>query len=316
MDIAFITDTIRRDPYSVVFFNVLLHQAGLPIPVMPTLLIAGSLASSPLQVAQILAAALVASMLADSAWYAAGRTFGYRILSGLCRLSINPGSCVSETESRFVRWGVWSLMIAKFVPGFSVVAPPIAGALRMRLPSFLMAAAAGALLWATVTVLAGMAFKNEVDAAIDMLSRNGTSALAVVAVVVGVTVAWKLWRKYRFVQMAAIPRITPAELAAALAGGSPFLLIDLRGAAQMALTGPLEGFKPARMETLAQVVADWPRHLDVVTLCACPQDAGAVYAADRLRRLGYQAVRPLDGGYESWMQHLGSSDSAKDPRTA
>jgi membrane protein DedA with SNARE-associated domain/rhodanese-related sulfurtransferase len=310
MDIAFITDTIRRDPYSVVFFNVLLQQAGLPIPVVPTLMIAGSMVSSPLQAAQILAVAVVASMLADSAWYSAGRAFGYRILSGLCRLSINPGSCVSETEARFVRWGVWSLVIAKFVPGFSVVAPPIAGALRMRLASFLTATGVGALLWACVAVLAGMTFKNEVGTAIDTLSRNGTSALAAVAVVVGVTVGWKLWRKYRFVQMAAMPRISPAELSVALTSGSPFLLLDLRGAAQVELTGPLAGFKPARMETLVQVMEDWPKHHDVVTLCACPEDAGAVYAADRLAKLGYTAVRPLDGGYESWMRHLQGDEAS------
>jgi membrane protein DedA with SNARE-associated domain/rhodanese-related sulfurtransferase len=310
MDINFITDAIRRDLYPVVFFNVLLQQAGLPIPVVPTLMIAGSLVASPQQAVQILAVAMVAALLADSGWYAAGRAFGYRILSGLCRLSINPGSCVTETESRFVRWGVWSLIIAKFVPGFSMVAPPIAGALRMRFASFLMATGLGGLLWAGAAVVAGVLFRREVGAAIDALGRNGATALMAVAAIVGFTVGWKLWRKYRFVQMAAMPRITAEALSAALDKGVPLLLLDLRGEAQVALTGPLDGFTPARIETLAQAVAGWPRHQDVVTLCACPQDAGAVRAADRLSKMGYTAVRPLDGGYESWMRHLEGDESA------
>ena len=118
MDITAITEVIQRAPVLVVFVNVLLAQLGLPVPAVPTLLVAGSLARSSGQAQQMLVAAVLASLIADWIWYLAGRAFGYRVLSGLCRLSINPGSCVSETEARFIRWGVWSLVIAKFIPAF------------------------------------------------------------------------------------------------------------------------------------------------------------------------------------------------------
>ncbi|NMG77625.1 DedA family protein, partial [Aromatoleum diolicum] len=144
MDLSQITEAIQRDAVWVVFANVLLQQLGLPVPAVPTLLVAGSLAASSGQAGTMLVAAVAASVIADWIWYLAGRAFGYRVLSGLCRLSLNPDSCVSQTEARFVRWGVWSLVVAKFIPGFSTVAPPIAGSLRMPLTGFLLAAGAGA----------------------------------------------------------------------------------------------------------------------------------------------------------------------------
>ena len=127
MDTAQLSQTLQQDALWIVFLNVLLQQIGLPVPAVPTLLFAGSLAATPGQFGKLLAAAMVASMIADWVWYRAGQLFGYRVLSGLCRLSINPGSCVSQTEARFLRWGLKSLVVAKFLPGFAIVAPPIAG---------------------------------------------------------------------------------------------------------------------------------------------------------------------------------------------
>lgn len=134
----------------MVFANVFLQQLGLPIPAVPTLLVVGSLVAGISETGLIIVAMVLASVLADWIWYLSGRAFGYRVLSGLCKLSINPASCVTQTEDRFLRWGLWSLVVAKFIPGFSTVAPPIAGALRMSLSGFLTAAAAGALLWGGV----------------------------------------------------------------------------------------------------------------------------------------------------------------------
>lgn len=304
MDISTITEAIQRDANWVVFVNVLLQQLGLPVPVMPTLLIAGSLALSSGHALQLLAVATLASLIADCAWYLVGRAFGYRVLSGLCKLSINPGSCVSETESRFVRWGVWSLLIAKFVPGFSTVAPPIAGSLRMSMPSFMVAAGLGAALWAGAALLAGLLLRDEVNIVIGALSDHGRMVVAVLAVGLGIMLAWKLWRRHGFKKLSSISRITPVELAQALSADAPLLLLDFRGAAQTARTGPLAGFTPASLDDLAQQVSQWPKHHGIVTMCACPEDATAVHAAQRLKKLGYTSVRPLKGGYESWMLHL------------
>jgi membrane protein DedA with SNARE-associated domain/rhodanese-related sulfurtransferase len=301
MDIVQIHQILQRDAVTVVFVNVLLQQVGLPVPAVPTLLLAGSLALAPGHLTKLLAAAIVASLLADWLWYGLGRRFGYRVLAGLCKLSINPSSCVSQTEARFVRWGLWSLVVAKFVPGFSTVAPPIAGALRMALPGFLLAAGAGAALWAGLALGVGWVMRDTVQAVIAALDRHAARALIVALAVVAVWLGWKLWQKYRFRRFCAVPHITPDELLDALAGESRPLLLDLRGALMIAESGPILGATVAEHDRLAEAVGTWPKDRPIVTLCACPEDAGAVQAARQLLKDGYRSVRPLQGGYEAWL---------------
>jgi len=300
MDMTEISQAIQRDAAWIVFLNVLLQQAGLPVPAVPTLLLAGSLALSWSQLGQLLAVAALASVLADWMWYLAGRAFGYRVLSGLCRLSINPGSCVSDTERRFLRWGAWSLVVAKFVPGFSTVAPPIAGALRMSWPNFVTAAALGAALWAGAALGLGWLLRGEVRTSIVLLDAHGMRVAGVALGALALWLGWKFWQKYRFEQLATIPHITPLELIDALASDQPPLLLDLRGPALIAEAGPIEGALAVSIGQLAEVARPWPKDRPIVTLCACPEDASAVQAAHRLVRLGYTAVQPLRGGYEAW----------------
>ena len=307
MDISQLSESLQRDAVWIVFLNVLLQQAGLPVPAVPTLLLAGSLAATSGQLGSVLAAAIVASVFADWLWYLAGRRFGYRVLTALCRLSINPGSCVSQTEDRFNRWGLGSLVLAKFVPGFSTVAPPIAGSLRMALPGFLLAAATGAALWAGLALAAGWIMRDEVRAAISALDKNAEIAMAVVAAMVAAWLSWKLWQKYRFRKLSALPHITPGELLAIREAQQPVLLLDLRGGRMIAETGPIVGATVAAHDRLLDAVGQWPKTQLIVTLCACPEDAGAVEAAHRLLDAGYLSVRPLKGGYEAWLVAAGSS---------
>jgi len=301
MDIAQITETLRQDAVTVVFFNVLLQQLGLPVPAVPTLLLAGSLAATSGSLGQVLAAAVVASVLADWLWYWSGKVFGYRVLAGLCKLSINPSSCVSQTEARFIRWGISSLVVAKFIPGFSTVAPPIAGALRMSQAGFLLAAGGGAALWAGAALGAGWLLQDAVQSAIAALDRHAARALLVVLALLAVWLGWKLWQKYRFRKFCAVPHVTPAELLAALDSDTPPLVLDLRGATMIAATGPIVGARVAEHDFLHEAVGDWPKDRPIVTLCACPEDAGAVQAARHLLNAGYLSVKPLKGGYEAWL---------------
>src|SRR5450759_1135552 len=114
---------------SLIFVNVLLEQLGLPIPAMPVLIVAGALAvEKDLSVPKALFVAVLASVLADALWYALGKRHGFRILKTLCRISLSPDGCGRQTTSIFEKWGMPSLVVAKFVPGFSTVAPPLAGA--------------------------------------------------------------------------------------------------------------------------------------------------------------------------------------------
>lgn len=268
---------------------------------MPTLLLAGSLSAAPGQLGKILAAAVLASVMADWTWYRAGRLFGYRLLAGLCKLSINPASCVSQTEGHFMRWGLSSLVVAKFIPGFSTVAPPIAGALRMHQLSFLLAAGLGAGLWAGLPLGVGWVLKDAVQAVIVALAQHTGAGLLVVSLLVGSWVGWKLWQRYQFRRFSAIGHITANELIAALKTEKRPLVLDLRGAAMMGEKGPISGARVAQIGNLRAAVGDWPKDHPIVTVCGCPEDAGAIQAAQYLLKDGFTSVRPLRGGYDAWV---------------
>lgn len=306
---ADITSALRENAVQVVFVNVLLEQLGLPVPAVPTLLVAGSLALTMGQAGQVLAAAIVASLIGDWAWFRLGSLFGYRVLAGLCRLSINPASCVTQTEARFIRWGLGSLLIAKFIPGFSTVAPPIAGALRMSLKGFLLASAAGAALWAGIAIGAGWTLRGAVPRALAVLDQHASVALALSIVAAGLWLAWKLWRKYLFRRSSVLPHITIDELLNAMAGERPPLLLDLRGAVMLAETGSIPGAIATDHDRLHEAVVGWPKDQPVVTLCACPEDAGAIKAARSLLDHGFHSVRPLAGGYEAWLSATANRDA-------
>lgn len=302
---AEITATLQSNAVWVVFANVLLQQLGLPVPAVPTLLAAGSMIMTFGQAGQLIGVAVLASVFADLLWYVAGRAFGYRVLSGLCKLSLNPGSCVSSTESLFMRWGARSLVVAKFIPGFSTVGPPIAGSLKLPLPSFLFSAGVGAGLWAGSAVLTGWILRSQVHAAMAILTGHEAMALGAAALGAGLWLGWVIWKKRRFQRSAAIPHISPAALMAAINSDAPPLLLDLRGPALIATSGPIAGATQVQLDDLSRTVHLWPRNRPIVTLCACPNDATSVRAAQDLTALGYISAQPLRGGYDSWIRHLG-----------
>ena len=162
---------LARYGIAVVGVNVFLQQVGLPIPAVPTMLVAGALAAAgALPGAGVVAIAIAATVVADMLWFWAGSRFGYPVLRLLCRVSISPDSCVRQTEGIFERWGFYALVVSKFVPGFSTVAPPIAGALKMPIGSFLLATLASAALWVGAAVGAGFVFHTQIEAVLNWVA--------------------------------------------------------------------------------------------------------------------------------------------------
>jgi len=284
----------------VVFANVLLQQLGLPIPVLPTLLLAGSLAASSPRLALLWGTAVLAAMLADRVWYLVGRRFGTRVLAWLCKLSLTPDSCISQTADRFGHWGPWSLLLAKFIPGFSAVAAPMAGVLRMPVPRFTLAAASGAGLWAGVALGLGWLLRRQVDAALALLHTHGPLLAVAAVLLLGLWLGWKLLRRQLFLRLAAMPSVTAAQWWQAQTSAQPPRLLDLRGPALIAELGPITEAHAVTLAQLPRLVRHWPRETAIVTLCACPHDATAARAAQRLRRLGFVHARHLQGGFEAW----------------
>lgn len=214
---------------SLVFLNVFLEQIGAPVPAVPTLIVAGALArEGRMSSTHVVLVAVIASLIADWLWFLLGRRHGYKILRTLCKISLSPDSCVRDTEARFERWGLKSLLIAKFIPGFSTVAPPLAGAGKRSTLAFLIYDGIGALLWAGAAVATGRVFHHAIADVIGYLENMGGWALVIVIGALAVFILVKALQRRRFLQKLRVARISVDELKSLLDTGKEPLVLDVR----------------------------------------------------------------------------------------
>lgn len=222
-------DFLVRHGYAVLFAWMAAEQLGLPIPAIPLLLAAGALAGSGrLSLAPVLLVSVVASLLSDTLWYEIGRRRGVRVLHFLCRVSLEPDSCVRSTEQVFGRYGVRSLLVSKFVPGLSTAAPPLAGIFGMRLPRFLLFAGLGALLYAGTFAGLGWLFSAQLERVAAGALLMGEWLLLLLVGALAAYVLGKFWQRQRFLRVLRVARITPEELKERIDRGEEIVIVDLR----------------------------------------------------------------------------------------
>jgi membrane protein DedA with SNARE-associated domain len=220
---------ILRHGVSFVAANVFLEQIGAPIPAVPSLIVAGALTrNGQLSSTHILVWSVTASLLADTIWFLLGRRYGYRILRTLCRVSLSPDSCVRDTEANFERWGMKSLLIAKFVPGFSTVAPPLAGATSHGTIEFLIYDGIGAFLWAGSAVAVGRVFHRAIGRVVEFLENIGGWAVIIAVTLLALFIAVKWWQRVRFLRQLRVARMSPVQLKSLLDAGHSPLIVDVR----------------------------------------------------------------------------------------
>ncbi|MFG6433415.1 VTT domain-containing protein [Pelomonas parva] len=296
-----ITDLFSRHGLIAVAIAVLLHQLGAPLPSTPLLLLLGAESVSRDGFAlQAFAAITGAAMVANLLWFWAGRRLGRRVLAALCRVSISPDSCVRQNEISFARRGALTLLIAKFVPGLSMLAPPLAGALGMTAGRFLTWNLLGSALWAAAGLAAGRVFHAQIDALLRELARLGSAAIALGVAVVAAYLAWRLWRRAVVRrELNGFERLEPADVAALQQQGCQIVFVDVRG-------GPpasrIPGARHLDLGALGDAaLAGWPVEAEFITYCACPNDVSAARAAQWLKARGHQA-RVLRGGIDAWQQ--------------
>lgn len=286
----------------LVAVNTLLHEVGVPLPLTPTVLLAAarSVAGDTHPVA-LICAVVVGTLAGNSIWFAAGRRYGGRVLKLLCRVSLSPDMCVQRTQDTFTRWGWSSLVVGRFIPGVSLVAPPVAGALGMSWFRFLALSAAGSALWALVVVAAGMLFHQQLDAALEFVSAFGRETIAAVVLLLVLYVGWRWWARRRAAQRLDVPRVNVSDLKAMFDRGEAPLVVDVRGKATRQID-------PRRIPTaivielhaVEPVSFDLPRDREIVVYCDCPNEASAATFARALLARGYR-VRPLLGGLDAWV---------------
>jgi membrane protein DedA with SNARE-associated domain len=253
----------------LIFAVVLLEQLGAPIPAMPVLIVAGALSvDRDVSAVKVLLVAVVASVIADAVWFALGRARGHRILKTLCRISLSPDSCVRQTESVFERWGMPSLLVAKFIPGFSTVAPPMAGATGARLPAFLLYDSGGALLWAGAGVVLGVVFNRAIDRALELLTSLGSGALVILGAALAIYVAFKWWQRRRFYQFLRMSRISVEDLRRLMDAGSSPVVVDVRTpGARRAEPRRIPGAMVMTVDEVDARVAELPRGREIILYC-------------------------------------------------
>ena len=285
----------------LVFANVFLEQLGIPLPAYPTLVITGALLdrgeySAPV----LLLAALGASLLADYTWFMAGRRYGRKVTTTLCRISLSPDSCVRQTEIIYLRWGAPSLLVAKFIPGFASVASALAGTVGTGRLMFIWYDGLGAVLWAGSAIYLGSLFSTTIGDLLQILEQLGKWGGVLLAAALVSFIASKWWQRYRFLKSLRMARITVEELNDLLQQGQTPLIVDVRPS----VSQQIERIPGAVVLSVDELTgADFEELVEgeVIVYCACPNEASAAVVAKKLMQRGYTRVRPLAGGIDAWI---------------
>jgi len=255
--------------YAVLFLWVLGEQLGLPIPAVPMLLAAGALsATGHLTLASAVALTLLAALIADLIWYGFGHRKGMSVLSFLCRISLEPDSCVRQTQTAFSRQGARSLLVAKFVPGLNTAAPPLAAIVGVPLTRFLVFDLIGILLWAGTFIGLGYVFSHQIDVVTDFVIHFAGSVAAMVISGLAIYIGWKFLKRQLFIRELRVLRVAPAQVKEMLDSGLQLVIVDLRHPADFereprSIIGALR-MSPQELDEKHEQI---PRDRDVILYC-------------------------------------------------
>ncbi len=295
---------IARHGYWLLVLAVLGKQACLPIPTTLFVLAAGALAHSGMfSVPVVVGISVITFLLADLAWYEAGRRSGDRMLHFVCSLSRDPEACVNRATSAFAGHGLRTLLASKFVLGLDAVAAPLAGAAAVPRLRFLVFDALGATLWTVTFVALGYTFSDRLDLVAARVIRMGASVALVLVAGFGFFLVRRFVRWRSIVPQVGTDRITPEQLRDKLIAGEDILIVDMqRQANHAADTTAIPGavrIDPDRLEQYKDIFL-WPRR-EIVLYSASPGDLTSARVAFALRQKGVEDIHPLAGGLRGWL---------------
>jgi membrane protein DedA with SNARE-associated domain len=266
-----VTDTLDfvvRHGYALLFFWILAEQGALPLPSAPLLLACGALAKDGrLALHWIFLTGMAACLLADNVWFMLGRRRGAKVLRFICRVALEPDSCVRQTETAFLRYGSRSLLVAKFVPGLNAVSAPLAAISGVRWGRFLLFDTLGALVWIGVYTGLGYIFSSELDRVGDYAARMGSWVGVLAVGLLAAWIGWKFAQRRRFLKKLAVARIAPEELRRKLEAGEEVVVVDVRSALESEADS-VPGALRIPLEDLETRHGDIPRDRDIILFCS------------------------------------------------
>ena len=253
--------------YLLLFFWLLGEQAALPLPSIPLLLACGALArAGKMDLPVVLLCGLAACMIADNVWFQLGKRRGTRILRFICRIALEPDSCVRQTENSFHKYGMRSLLIAKFVPGLNAVAAPLAGRSGASLGQFLMFDIAGTLFWLATYTGAGYIFSDQLETIAGYAMNMGSGLGILIVALLAAWLTWKFVQRQRFLHQVATARISAEELRARIDAGEDVLIVDLRRLLPDD-PNPIPGAMLISVEELSTRHSEVPRDRELILVC-------------------------------------------------
>lgn len=295
---------IEQYGLGIAFINVLIEQLGAPVPAFPTLIIAGSLSQSGHYSAfQLLVVAVSATLMADLVWYHAGKKYGPRVMSLLCRISLNLDSCVRQTENVYTKYGSVSLMFAKFIPGFASVVTALAGTTGTKLSRFIFFDAIGAILWAGSAIMLGTLFSATIDNLLNVLAALGKWGSLLVGTLIVAYIAGKWVQRYLLIRSLRMARVTVEEVLEMIKTGNAPTIIDVRAKSADDIQR-IPGSIILSLNDVDNFHPEFEPDGDVIVYCACPNEVSAAKVAQLLMRKGYKKVRPLKGGIDAWLANV------------
>jgi membrane protein DedA with SNARE-associated domain/rhodanese-related sulfurtransferase len=289
---------------TVVFVAVFIDQMGIPLPAVPWLVAAGALAvEGKINWAAALIAAFFGSLLADLIWFYLGRYRGQGVLSWLCRISLEPDSCVRRTENFYSRYGMTGVVVAKFIPGLSTIAPPLAGNSGVSTSRFIMFDGLSSLLYGGSFILLGILFSHQLEQIIDALAGLGRGAFGVVAGFAVLYMSYKYFRRQRLLNDLRMARITVDELHQKQKSGEKPVILDLRSPVELEQNPSLIcGAVHMTMDEIQLRQQEIPRDREIILYCSCPNEVSSARIALQLHKNGITRVRPLLGGIAAWRE--------------
>ena len=284
----------------ILFAVAFLETFGLPIPAALALLVAGAASARGLLNPWWAAGGSILFIATgDTLMFLMGRHTGWWLLSLLCRLSLNPETCILRSADAFYRRGRTLLVFAKFVPGVNTMAPPLAGSMNMRFAQFIRLDAAGATLYAGGYFLVGFLFSDALETITRGYETFGHIVAWIVAAGLAIYIGSRVWgwRKARELRQA--PFVEPAEAARELMAGSA-VVYDVRSHGYyMPNAVRVEGSRRLDPNGLNQVELDFPLDKHVFVYCTCWRDATSAQVAHTLRKRGV-LCSVIRGGLQAW----------------
>jgi rhodanese-related sulfurtransferase len=207
------------------------------------------------------------------------------------------------------------LIVSKFIPGFSTIAPPLAGAMGTQRKTFTLFSLSGGALWVTTGLTLGSVFHNSIDRVMDLLSTMGVTALIVIGSVLALIIGVKFYERRRFYKALRMARITADELSDMIEGGHKPVIVDARSHTAQQMEAPIPGALLYNRDAPDDVFINVSKSIPIIVYCSCPNEASAAVVAKQLINHGFREVRPLMGGLDAWNERA-ARNADHQPMTA